>query len=68
MSAADAVLADLDDTARAAVAAVDAAAKKLPPPEELKYSVMEEGGFSSFGGDRAPSNPGSKVPLSPWPQ
>ena len=65
LSAADAVLADLDDTARAAVAAVDAAMKKLPPASELKYSVMEEGGFSGFGGDRPPANPGSKVPEPP---
>lgn len=60
------VLANLDDTAKAAVRAVDAAMKLLPPEEELKFSLMEEGGFSAFGGgDRAPANPGGKV-IIPW--
>lgn len=65
VSVADAVQGGLSESARAAVAAVDAAVRKLPPAEELKFSIMEEGGFSAFGGDRAPSNPGSKVPFEP---
>ena len=64
MTAADAAIADLDDTARAAVEAVEAAIAKLPPDSGLNYSVMEEGtGFGHFGGDQPPSNPGSKVGL-----
>ena len=68
LSAAGALLADLDSTARRAVAAVEEAMTKLPPESDLKYSVMEEGGYGGgFGGERAPENPGSKVLCAPKP-
>ena len=62
MTAADKVLAELDDNARAAVAAIDAAIEKLPPESELSFTVMEEGAAGAgFGEERLPTNPGSKV-------
>ena len=62
MTAADKVLAELDDDARAAVAAVDAAVEKLPQESELSFTVMEEGAAGGgFGEERLPTNPGSKV-------
>lgn len=48
---------------QAAIAAVDAAAAKLPPQEALKFSVLAVdpgGGWNQRGSD-APPNPGSKV-------
>ncbi len=66
MTAADKILAELDDDARAAVAAVDAAVEKLPPESELSFTIMEEGAAGGgFGEERLPTNPGSKARRRP---
>ena len=47
----------------AAVAAVDAAVRKLPAEADVKYSVaaQQEGGWGQRTGDPEPLNPGSKA-------
>ena len=61
LTLADKALADLSDDARAAVNAIDAAVKKLPPVGELNMTIMPEGTGGGFGEERLPMNPGSKV-------
>lgn len=46
----------------AAIAAVAAAIKKLPPQSEVAFTPMEDAsGWGQRGNDPAPANPGSKV-------
>ena len=53
--------ANLDATAKAAIAAVDKAAKDLPPEEQVKFSILED--TQGFGGNDGaePENHGQKV-------
>lgn len=58
---------ELPPDVRAAIAAVDAAVRKLPEEGDVKFTVMEaqEGGGwnQGHGGDPQPLNAGSKVRL-----
>jgi hypothetical protein len=60
---------ELPPDVRAAIAAVDAAARKLPEEADVNFTVMEaqEGGGwnQGHGGDPQPLNPGSKARLAP---
>ena len=54
---------ELPPDVAAAVAAVDAAVRKLPAEADVKYSVaqQQDGGWGQRTGDPEPLNPGSKV-------